>query len=206
MEFKRFCNTCNAERDILKITLDQAGETAELSCGHKDINIHIVDRVAVYDKIRTKHKDSQNKLLGKYKTEAAGETGYPARKTILIDREKQVKTHIVEEQLPNGEWIEVHHKETPFSEQKKKTMKRSSNQLNCPLRNRSEKIERKNHYKEKEMPNVCPLLLIAVKGTAPNIINDTDKEWAKCLKTECALYYDEGKGLGRCVFQKLVPR
>ncbi len=38
------------------------------------------------------------------------------------------------------------------------------------------------------MPSMCPLILVAIKK--PGIINDPDKEFSECLKTDCAWYME----------------
>lgn len=125
-KLKAFCETCNEEKDILKIIRSQNGETIELSCGHRVMNISLSDTVGVSEAIRTKHKDSRNKLLGKYQTKKAKTTGYPARETMLFDYAERILTHIVEEQFPDGEWKEVHSEKKPFKEKKEKKMDNST--------------------------------------------------------------------------------
>ncbi len=117
-EFTKFCNSCNEEKEIIKIEKVDQRETIELSCGHKHISAVFFEKVSVSDYIETKHKNSLGKLISKYRTKKSGKTQRPAREIIEIDRKNKKLKHKVWEQNQSEEWLLVHDEEKPFTYKK----------------------------------------------------------------------------------------
>ncbi len=121
-ELKRFCNTCDKEKDIIEIETDPNGETVKLSCGHRHISYVTTALIKITAQVETKskHKNALGKLLEKYKTGISGESKRPFKWIMKIDREQRITIHTVEELNKNGEWELVHDKTEPFKEKKQK--------------------------------------------------------------------------------------
>jgi hypothetical protein len=118
-EWRRFCNTCKAEKDIEKVQLDEQGKMSRLSCGHKIIELEVINTVHITDRVNWKHRRPGYKKPvgeGKIRERLSRETKRPARVHITIDRLRRKKIHKVWEQLDSGEWELVHDEEEPFPE------------------------------------------------------------------------------------------
>jgi len=110
------------EKDIIKIEKDAQRETVELSCGHKHISDVFLETIYLSDYVKAEHKNSQGKLLSKYRTKNSGKTQMPTRELIEIDRNNQKIIHKVWEQSQSEKWHLVHDEEKPFSPKKAKDL------------------------------------------------------------------------------------
>lgn len=102
-ELKRFCQTCNEEKDIIEIETDPQGENVKFSCGHRHISAVIAAIVKITAQVKTEHKNALGKLLEKYRTQISGKSGRPAKWIMKFDREHRIIIHTVVEQNENGD-------------------------------------------------------------------------------------------------------
>lgn len=112
-----FCPKCNKdvsiERIIRELDKSPAEERIYLTCSH-NLEVECNEKVNVTEELRMKHKNKLNKLLGKFMSKTSGTTKRPAREQIIIDRERKLRIHKVEEQDLSGNWILVHYHEDPI--------------------------------------------------------------------------------------------
>ncbi len=121
-ELKRFCQTCNEEKDIIEIETDSQGETVKLSCGHSLISVVATAFIKVIAQVETKakHKNALGKLVEIFRARISADSKKPAKWIMKFDYEQRIRFHTVEEKNENGEWVVVHDHAEPFEEKKKK--------------------------------------------------------------------------------------
>jgi ribosomal protein L44E len=118
-EWRMFCPTCNTERKVEEVQLDEQGKMSRLSCGHRIIEVKFKEDIGLTERLNWKHRRPGYKKPvgeGKVRERLSGEAKRPARVNIIIDRLKRKKIHKVWEQLDSGEWELVHDEEEPFPE------------------------------------------------------------------------------------------
>jgi hypothetical protein len=68
-QYKRKCETCKTEQDIIEIIIDEhGGYEILILCGHKEVGITVCDNLHLIDDIFIRHKNSCGHRLSRDKT------------------------------------------------------------------------------------------------------------------------------------------
>jgi hypothetical protein len=110
------CIACNADFEVERIIKEQGSTTYYLSCGHPAKTKVINEGIEIRSRelLKRKNRDKSHKFYKNVFRIKLSKNKRPARENILIDKERQVIVHHVEEQNECGEWKVVHSHEDPF--------------------------------------------------------------------------------------------
>ena len=85
-------------------------------CGSKDRDITVTNSVKALEMWGVKQKVKGYHRFKKYHKQGVkmSKSGKLTRETLIIDKEKKRKRHLVEEQNEKGEWVVVHDEDKPL--------------------------------------------------------------------------------------------
>lgn len=123
MQTKIFCPTCKEEKEWINYERQvdedshQKHEIFTLSCGHRKINIEIIDEQKQYDSldIKVKRPGFRRPIYEDKQRNKVSKKGRHAKELLCIDRLNNRKIHKVWEKDENGNCVLVHDEDVPLN-------------------------------------------------------------------------------------------
>jgi hypothetical protein len=110
------CIDCIADVEVERIIKEQGSTTYYLSCGHRAIKKVINEGIKIKSRelLKRKNRDKSNKFYKSVFRIKLSKNKRLARENVIIDRERHVRIHQVEEKNERGEWELIHSHEVPL--------------------------------------------------------------------------------------------
>ena len=110
------CIECNANFEVEGVIKEQGSTTYYLSCGHR-AEIKVINEVAKIipiELLKRKNRDKSHIYFKSVLRIKLSKDKRFVRENIIIDRERHVRIHQVEEKKERGEWEPVHSHQVQF--------------------------------------------------------------------------------------------